>query len=100
MAEPAVDQGGPKREFWRLLGYEIKAKMCTGDSDCLSLDHDIIGLQVCFAFRMNQLLKLANWLQLHVGWILFILIDPMLVYNFVPYYVYVYNPSVIVKLPK
>jgi len=47
MGEPAVDQGGPKREFWRLLGYEIKAKMCAGDDDRLSIDHDIIGLQVC-----------------------------------------------------
>ena len=47
MGEAAIDQGGPKREFWRLLGYEIKARMCAGDSDRLSIDHDIIGLQVC-----------------------------------------------------
>ena len=46
MGEAAVDEGGPKREFWRLLGDEIRARMCAGDNDYLSLDHDIIGLQV------------------------------------------------------
>ena len=47
MGEAAIDEGGPKREFWHLLGYEIRATMCAGDNDHLSLDHDIIGLQVC-----------------------------------------------------
>lgn len=47
MGEPGVDEGGLKREFWRLLGYDIRAKMCAGDDDRLSFDHNIIYLQVC-----------------------------------------------------
>ena len=47
VGEEAVDKGGPKREFWRLLGLDIRAQMCAGDNDQLSLDHDMIGLQVC-----------------------------------------------------
>ena len=46
IGEDALDQGGPRREFWRLLRDEIKAKMCAGDNDRLSLEHDIVGLQV------------------------------------------------------
>ena len=42
-----MDEGGPKREFWRLLGLDIRGQMCAGDNDQLSLDHDVIGLQVC-----------------------------------------------------
>ena len=46
MGKAAIDERGPRREFWHLLGYEIRARMCAGDNDRLSLDHDIIGLQV------------------------------------------------------
>lgn len=54
MGEAAIDEGGPKREFWRLLGDEIRARMCAGDNDRLSLDHDIIGLQVrMHSFKHN-----------------------------------------------
>lgn len=41
-----MDEGGPKSEFWRLLGLDIRAHMCAGGNDHLSLDHDVIGLQV------------------------------------------------------
>ena len=47
VGEEAVDEGGPKREFWRLLGLDIRDQMCAGDNDQLSPDHDVIGLQVC-----------------------------------------------------
>jgi len=47
IGEAALDERGPKRVCWCLLGNDIKAAMCAGDYDHLSLDHDIIGLQVC-----------------------------------------------------
>ena len=46
LGEEAQDEGGPKREFWRLLAGEIKAQMCVGGEDRLTLEHDVLGLQV------------------------------------------------------
>ena len=46
LGEDAVDEGGPKREFWRLLGLEIKSKLCVGSEDRLTLSHNVLGLQV------------------------------------------------------
>ena len=46
MGEEAVDEGGPRREFWRVLGEEIRKTMCAGDNEKLCLEHDVVGLQV------------------------------------------------------
>ena len=46
VGEEAVDEGGPKREFWRVLGEEIRKHMCAGDNEKLCLEHDVVGLQV------------------------------------------------------
>ena len=46
IGEEAVDEGGPKKEFWRLLGEAIRKEMCAGDNEKLCLEHDVIGLQV------------------------------------------------------
>ena len=47
MGEEAVDGGGVKREFFRLLAYEVKLFMCVGKKNCYGLRHDTPGLQVC-----------------------------------------------------
>ena len=44
--EAAVDEGGPKREFWRLSAWEIKSKLCVGSEARLTFSHDVLGLQV------------------------------------------------------
>ena len=41
-----MDEGGPKREFWRLLAMDMKAQVCAGGEDRLTLEHNVIGLQV------------------------------------------------------
>ena len=46
MGEEALDQGGPKREYWRLLAIDIMTKICIGSDDRLTLEHDVLGLQV------------------------------------------------------
>ena len=46
LGEEAIDEGGPKHEFWRLLATDIKSKMCIGGEDQLTLEHDVLGLQV------------------------------------------------------
>ena len=46
IGEEAVDQGGPKREYWRLLAIDIMTKLCIGSDDRLTLEHDVLGLQV------------------------------------------------------
>ena len=44
IGEEAVDQGGPKREYWRLLAIDIVTKLCIGSDDRLTLEHDVLGL--------------------------------------------------------
>ena len=46
LGEIAVDEGGPKREFWRLLGLEIRSKLCVGSGDRLTFSHNVLDLQV------------------------------------------------------
>jgi len=46
LGEEAIDEGGPKREFWRLLAISIKTMLCIGSEDRLTLSHDVVGLQV------------------------------------------------------
>lgn len=46
IGEEALDQGSPKREYWRLLAIDIKMKLCIGSDDRLTLEHDVVGLQV------------------------------------------------------
>lgn len=46
MGEEAVDQGDLKREFWWLLAIDIMRKLCIGSDDRLTLEHDVVGLQV------------------------------------------------------
>ena len=46
IGEEALDQGGPKREYWRLLAIDIMAKLCTGSDQRLTFEHDVLGLQV------------------------------------------------------
>ena len=41
-----MDEGGPKREYWRLLAVDIMTKLCIGSDDQLTLEHDVPGLQV------------------------------------------------------
>ena len=42
----SLDQGGPKREYWRLLAIDIMTKLCTGSDQRLTFEHDVLGLQV------------------------------------------------------
>jgi len=44
--EEGIDEGGPKREFWRLLAVDIQTQVCIGSNYRLTLEHDILGLQV------------------------------------------------------
>ena len=46
LGEDAIDEGGPKREFWHILALDVKAKLCVGSEDRLTLDHNVPGLQV------------------------------------------------------
>ena len=59
MGEGAIDEGRPKQELWCLLGDEIRAKTCAGDSDRLSLDHDITDLQV-HSFNRHTYIQLKK----------------------------------------
>ena len=46
--EEGIDEGGPKREFWQLLAMDIQAGVCVGSGYRLTLEHDILGLQVSY----------------------------------------------------
>ena len=46
IGEEALDQGGPKKEYWRLLAIDIMTKLCTGSDQRLTFEHDVLGLQV------------------------------------------------------
>ena len=46
IGEEALDQGGPKREYWRLLAIDIMTKLCIGSDQRLTFEHDVLGLQV------------------------------------------------------
>lgn len=46
IGEEAIDQGGPKREFWRLLAIDIMTKLCIGSDHRLTLEHNVAGLEV------------------------------------------------------
>jgi len=54
IGEATRDEGGPKREFWHLLGNDIKAAMCAGDNDHLLLDHWSSGICIAINQRMGQ----------------------------------------------
>ena len=45
-SKDAIDEGGPKREFWRLLALDIKSQLCISSGDRLTIDHDVLCLQV------------------------------------------------------
>ena len=49
MGEEAVDTGGPSREFWRLIMYEIKDKFCRGKEGCMVFDRNTPALQVIYS---------------------------------------------------
>lgn len=46
MGEDAEDGGGPRREFWRLFGEELKASLLEGTSGRCIVRHDAVALKV------------------------------------------------------
>ena len=48
MGEPAVDTGGPGREFWRLLMKGIESKFRSGEEGRKVFIHNVPALQVLF----------------------------------------------------
>ncbi|XP_019859560.1 PREDICTED: uncharacterized protein LOC109587781 [Amphimedon queenslandica] len=57
LGEEAVDGGGVKREFFRLLAYEVKLFMCVGKKNCYELRHDTPGLQANKFERLGLLMS-------------------------------------------
>ena len=46
VGEPAIDTGGPSREFWSLLVKCINDNLCTGKDGNKVFFHDVSALQV------------------------------------------------------
>ena len=44
--EEGEDYGGPRREFWSLLGHEVLTNLCEGRPDSAVLKHDSVSLMV------------------------------------------------------
>ena len=55
MGEVGEDGGGPKREFWMLVGREIKRIFFEGEDGYCTLKHDAISLMVrttCYDYTL------------------------------------------------
>ena len=48
VGEEAIDEGGPKWEFFRLLAKEVSATRFFGEEHSKFFQNDILALQVCF----------------------------------------------------
>lgn len=46
VGEPAIDTGGPSREFWSLLVRTVSANLCIGVDGKKTFLHDVPALQV------------------------------------------------------
>ncbi len=55
VGEPAIDTGGPTREFWRLLISAFQNSYCIGDEGRKVLDHNVPALEVyilCIKYKV------------------------------------------------
>lgn len=48
MGEGAIDEGGPKWEFFRLLAKDVSATYFVGEEHSKFFQNNILALQVCF----------------------------------------------------
>ena len=46
VGEPAIDTGGPTREFWRLLTSGFQDMYCVGDEGKKIIEHNVPALEV------------------------------------------------------
>ncbi len=53
LGEAGQDGGGLRREFWSVLGKDIKNSLFEGSGDRLTPRHDITALQVCYNYGYN-----------------------------------------------
>lgn len=51
VGEPAIDTGGPTREFWRLLNNGFQEKFCIGSEGKKVFDHNVPALEVCLLMK-------------------------------------------------
>lgn len=65
MGESAEDCGGPRREFWALLGNEIQMNICEGRPTSCVIRHDSVGLVVRLDIDISifngDLCRIANF---------------------------------------
>ena len=51
IGEPAVDTGGPSREFWRLLMLEVNNTFCVGGDEAKVFVRDVPAIQVAIKWK-------------------------------------------------